>query len=259
MERTICAVSGTEPSQWCRGGQRTEIFVVDQPPLPASQDLLRRSNIDTWTGLLANDLCKEFVEDELVMNVSDRWGREWLRSGAGRDWLEAHDLPRNPFFAPERECNGNDPRPVIEFTNLNNSSVITETTLPIQAMFDVANGSLTGWRLEYGLGPDPAEWTLLTQGTAPVPTSTLITNWNLEGIQEPQITLRIYLMNGEEFHAERRVTVTLNLPTPTPSPTPTETPTQIPPTAFPTDTSLPVVPSETPTEFPTEVPTATPE
>ncbi len=258
MERTICAISGTEPSQWCPGGQRTELFAADQPPLPASQDLLRRSNIDTWTGLLANDTCKDFMEDELVMNLNDKWGREWLRSGPGRDWLEAHDMPRNPFFAPERECNESDPRPVLEFSNLSNGTVVTSPTLDIQGVIDVKNGGFSGWQLEYGAGENPEQWNLLAQGTNAFPTPSLIYTWNLQGIVDPVITLRIYLMNGEDFHAERRVTIAINLPTPTPPPT--ETPTQIPPTAFPTDTlaPAPIVPTETPTQFPTETPTTQP-
>ena len=255
-EKVICSVSGAEPSQWCRGGQRTEFFAADQPPLPPSQDLLRRVNIDTWTGLIAGDACKDFVKDDLVMNVSDNWGRDWLRSGAGRDWLEAHDMPRNPFFAPDRECNASDPHPVLQFTNLNDGSVITEISLPIMGVIDVQNGGFTSWRLEYGLGQDPAEWALLAEGSNALPGSSLINTWNLEGIQENTITLRLYLSNGEDYYAERRVTITLNLPTPTPSVTPSPTP--FPETAVPTDTSVPVVPTETPTGFPTDIPTETP-
>jgi len=189
------------------------------------------------------------------MNVSDKWGREWLRSGAGRDWLEAHDLPRNPFFAPDRECSASDPHPILQFSNLNNGSVVTETSLPIMGVIDVQNGGFSSWRLEYGIGPDPAEWTLLAQGNNALPGPSLINTWSLEGIQESTFTLRLYLANGEDYHAERRVTISLNLPTPTPSITPSPTP--FPDTAVPTGTSIPVVPTETPTAFPTETPTET--
>ncbi len=256
-QRAVCSISGVEASQSCRGGQRNEFFVSDQPPLPPSQDLLRRVNIDTWTGLIAGNACQEFVKDDLVMNVSDKWGRQWLRSGAGRDWLESHDLPRNPFFAPDRECSEADPRPVLQFSNLNESTVVTTTSLDIQGVIDVRNGGFTGWRLEYGAGQDPGEWNVLAQGTNAIPNPSLIHTWNLEGIQETQVTLRLYLSNGEDNYAERRVTITLNLPTPTASPT--ETPTQFPPTVIPTDTSIPVTPTETPTQFPTDTPTETPE
>ncbi|HSL30414.1 MAG TPA: transglycosylase domain-containing protein [Anaerolineales bacterium] len=262
VERVICSISGTEPSQWCRGGQHTELFAADQPPPPASQDLFRRTTIDTWTGLIAGAACQEFVEEELVLNVQDRWGRQWLRSGAGRDWLEAHDLPRNPFFAPDRECNASDPRPVLEFSNLNDSSVITDLTVPVQGVVDVQNGGLTGWRLEYGLGEDPAEWTVLNLGTGPLRSPTLIHTMNLEGIQETRITFRLYAMNGEDNYAERRVTITLNLPTPTrtqtPTPTLTPTATQFPPTDIPTNTPVPPTATEAPPEAPTDIPTATP-
>ncbi|HUF00142.1 MAG TPA: transglycosylase domain-containing protein [Anaerolineales bacterium] len=256
-ERVICSISGAEASQSCRGGQRNEFFASDQLPLPPAHDLLRRVNIDTWTGLIAGNACQEFVKDDLVMNVSDRWGRQWLRSGAGRDWLEANDLPRNPFFAPDRECSESDPRPVLEFSNLNDSTVVTNTSLDIQGVIDVRNGGFTGWRLEYGAGQDPSEWNILAQGTNAFPDPSLIYTWNLQEIQENQVTLRLYLSNGEDNHAERRVTITLNLPTPTPLPTETPTPTSFPPTALPTDTSIPVIPTETPTQFPTDTPTTT--
>jgi membrane peptidoglycan carboxypeptidase len=258
MERTICSVSGAEPSQWCRGGQRTEWFASDQPPLPPSQDIFRQVPIDTWTALIAGDACKEFVKDDLVMNVQDKWGREWLRSGAGRDWLEAHDLPRNPFFAPERECNASDPRPVIEFSNLSNGTVVTDVNLPINGVVDVRNGGLRGWKLEYGPGQDPDQWTILAEGTNTFPTPTLIHTWNLEGVTDTQVTLRLQLSNGDEKYAERKVTITLNVPTPTPTETPTPTVTSFPPTDTPTPTGTPEapVPTETPTGSPaTETPT----
>jgi penicillin-binding protein 1C len=263
-QMAICSVSGAEASQSCRGGQRNEFFASDQPPLPPSQDLLRRVNIDTWTGLIGGNACQDFVKDETVMNVSDKWARQWLRSGAGRDWLESHDMPRNPFFAPDRECSESDPRPVLQFSNLNESSVIIDASLPIQGVIDVKNGGFTGWRLEYGAGQDPGQWNILAQGTNAFPNPSLIHTWNLQGITDNKVTLRLYLSNGEDNFAERRVTITLNIPTPTslPTMTPTATqppPTTIPATAIPTDTSTPPpIPTDTPTQFPTDIPTATP-
>jgi hypothetical protein len=173
-------------------------------------------------------------------------------------------MPRNPFFAPDRECSESDPRPVLQFSNLNESSVIIDTSLPIQGVIDVKNGGFTGWRLEYGAGQDPGQWNILAQGTNAFPNPSLIHTWNLQGITDNKVTLRLYLSNGEDNFAERRVTITLNIPTPTslPTMTPTATqppPTTIPATAIPTDTSTPPpIPTDTPTQFPTDIPTATP-
>jgi penicillin-binding protein 1C len=255
-EKIICAISGTEPSQWCRSGQRSEFFASDQPPLPRSQDLIREVKIDTWTGLIAGDACPDFAREELVLNVTDPWARKWLKTGDGRDWLESHDMPRNPFFAPERECSSSDPRPVLEFSNLNNESVITETPLAIKGIIDSMNGNFTSWRLEYGAGDDPSEWTLLAEGRDPFKEASLIYTWDLKDVKEDRITLRLHLSNGEDFYAERRVSLRLNLPTPTPEPT--LTPTPILPTSIPTDTPVPATPTETPTPPPTETPTGLP-
>jgi len=249
-ERIICSMSGAEPSNWCRGGQRSEFYASDQPPLPASQDLIRQTKIDTWTGFIAGNACEGFDKDELVMNVSDKWARKWLRSGAGRDWLDQNGLPENPFFAPERECSADDPRPILEISNPKENDVITDPVLIIKGIINVTKGDFTGWRLEAGSGDDPQDWTLLVQGNNKIEGSADIFTWDLKNVTSDKITLRIYLMNGEEFYAEKRVTFTLNLPTPTPEPT--STPTTVPPTDFPTNT-----PTETPSPTPTETPPAT--
>lgn len=259
VEKVICVSSGTEPSDTCRGGQRSEFFASDQPPLPKSQDLFRKVNIDTWTGLVANDNCKDFVKDDMVMNVTDKFARQWLRSGDGKDWLEAHDMPRNPTFSADRECKPEDPHPVLDIQSPKNGDTITQTALPVMGVIDVKNGGFTGWRLEYGPGADPgdSDWVVLTQGNNSFPQTGLIYTWDLSTVTTPQVTLRLYLMNGEDGYAEKRVTFNLSLPTAVPSPTVTST--AIPPTAFPTDTSVPVViPTETLTPFPpSETPSPT--
>jgi penicillin-binding protein 1C len=262
MERIICTLSGTEPSQWCRSGQRNEFFASDQPPLPRSQDLVRQVKIDTWTGLIAGNACEDFAKEEMVMNVNDEWARKWFKTGEGRNWLESNDFPRNPFFAPDRECSSTDPRPILEFSNLNDNGTITESSLDIRGIIDVTNGNFTEWRLEYGSGGDPSDWKLLAEGRNAFPTPSLIYKWELDDIEEDRITLRLYLSNGEDFYAERRVFLILNLPTPTPEPTltPTLTPTLLPPTDMPTDmpTETPVPPTMTLPPPPTETPTTAP-
>ncbi|NWG08178.1 MAG: transglycosylase domain-containing protein [Chloroflexi bacterium] len=259
-EKIVCAMSGAEPSNQCRGGQRNEFFASDQPPLPSTQDLLRRTQIDTWTGLIAGNACEDFARDELVMNVKDEWARKWLRSAEGRSWLESHDMPRNPFFAPDRECSATDPHPILEFSNLKDNDVITDTTLAIRGIIDVRNGSFTAWRLEYGIGKDPTGWTLLADGRNKFESTSLIFNWDLKDLKSDKITLRLYLTNGEDYYAERRVFLTLSLPTPTPEPTLTPTPilpTDVP-TDIPTSTPIPATPTFTLTPFPSETPTPTP-
>ncbi len=246
-EKIVCNLSGTEPSQWCRGGQRSEFFASDQLPPPRSQDLLTQTTIDTWTGLVAGNACEEYAKEERVMNVNDEWARKWFKTGDGHAWLESHDFPRNPYYKPERECSSDDPRPIIEFTNLKEVDTITQSPLAIKAIINVTKGDFTGWRLEYGRGEDPSEWTVLAEGRNKYEQSDTVFEWDLDHVDPSRVTLRIYLMNGDDFYAEKSVFLTFDLPTPTPEPTftPTITPTLAPPTTVPTGTSVPVVPTDT--------------
>jgi len=264
VDKIICTNSGTEPSNWCKG-QRNEIFAADQPPLPPGKDLYRKNTLDTWTGLGASDVCNEFTDEQMTINTGgDVWAEKWLKSEAGKDWLEAHDFPRNVSFSPNRECTSNDPQPTIEFRGWKDGDIVTEYVIDVRAVIDAPDG-VKRWVLEYGLGEDPEQWKQLAEGKGAVESPTTLLNWNLqdEDIGGDTITVRIYV-TGENGYAERAITVTLNLPTPTPPPTPTETAT-LPP--VPTDTSTPTsttttipVPTDTPTVSPsvTPFPSATP-
>jgi penicillin-binding protein 1C len=255
VERVICALSGTEPSPWCHE-QRSEFFAFDQLPLPRSHDLLRRVRLDTWTGLEASEACKDFTTEAWVLNVEDPWARKWLKTADGRAWLEAHDLPKDFVFAPSRECQPSDPRPILEFVGLTDGQELVEPLLEVKAV--IQGEGMRTWRLEYGEGEDPNRWHLLIEGNAPQPTPVTLAVIDLSQLPASSLTLRLYL-EGKEGYAERRLHLRLHLPTPTPPPTftPSPTPTPLPsetptPLPSPTPTPSPIPPSETPT------PTATP-
>ena len=256
VDYVVCALSGTQPANTCKQ-QYTEVFASDQPPLPAGQDLLRRANIDLWTQLEASNACKDFTEESNVLNVSDKWARQWLEGGEGRDWLENHDLPRKPVYAPERECRADDPHPQLEI-ELTDGQVLTSPILEIKGTAD-ATGLFESWRLEIGIGPDPANWAYLNGGNSPLKNTTLHLV-DLTGLENGIITLRL-TVTGKRGEVSKSVRLNLNLSTPTPPPTetPTTTPTA-PPTIYVPPTEPPTLPppTETPTPPPTETPTETP-
>lgn len=254
VDKVVCRLSGTEPSNQC-DSQYTEIFASDQPPLPQSKDLLRRVNIDLWTGYEASDACKGPSDDERVMNVTDKWARDWFNTGEGRNWLDNHGLPRDPYFAPERECEAGDPQPIIEI-KLNDGQVITSPTLEIKGSAAANNGGIKNWKLEFGQGADPGSWTTLSESNNQVKDGTLYT-WNLASIPNGIVTLRLTLY-GDKTEVDESVRLNINLPLPNTA-TPTET--SIPPssTPLPTDTLTPIIiPSDTPAPSETPTETATP-
>ncbi len=238
IEKQICALSGTEPSQWCNGGTRTEIFAADQPPLPASQDLRRQIMIDTWTGLAASDACQGYTEKAMVINVTDPWARKWFHTPDGRNWLDDHNFSDPPVYAPQRDCTAGDPRPTLALS-INDGDVITQQTITVTGSATASDG-IKSWKLEFGLGNNPNNWTTLAQGNDPVNNAPFI-NWDLSNLPNQQITLHLYLL-GKNGYADRYVHFKLALPTPQPTDTP-----------FPTETQ-PAPPSETPPP-PSETPT----
>ncbi len=244
MDKIVCSISGTEPSNTCRS-EHTEVFAVDQPPLPAGKDLARRVKLDLWTGLEASDACKGPSEEQLVLNVTDKWARDWFKTEEGRFWLEDHGLPRDPQYAPERECRASDPQPTIEI-KLSDGEVVTSLILEIRGSA-AADAGFKKWVLEYGKGAAPDSWQTLTESNNPVKDGSLY-SWDLSTIENGIVTLRLTLI-GDNAEVEKTVSININMPTPTPLPdTPTPTATLIP-TETPT-LEIPPTPTETPTETP---------
>ncbi len=277
IQQVICTESGTEPSQWCPN-QRSEIFVAGQPPLPQSQDLWKKANIDTWTGLLASPACKDFTDNKLGLNVSDPWAVKWIKeTDQGRNWANDIGFSDPIFFTPQQVCAETDSRPIIEINSPGNGSVITSSPLSIYGRADATSNFSEYW-LQWGRGYDPVDWDLLREENDPVRQPDEIYEWDVSGLEAGVVSVRLRVLSTEDTYAERIITLDLQVPTATPTPTdaptatptPTETftptqtstttetpsPTLTPTASFTTTNTL--IPSETPTAMDTLVPTDTP-
>jgi penicillin-binding protein 1C len=272
IDRVICSVSGTEPSDRCPN-QRSEVFAAGQPPLPSSEDLWKQVVFDTWTGLRASAACGELTREELALNVSDPWAIKWLRETAeGRSWVERAGFTETILFVPTRECTAEDPRSYVEIYYPGEDQIITSNPIDIMARVD-ATANFDYYRLNYGPGRDPVQWVGLAQSNNPVHASESIYSWDVHDLPAGEVTLHLIMYSNQNTYAEIFRRINLQVPTPTPTPTltptqtltptststPTSTPTQtLTPTATLTDTatSVPSTATTVPTE--TEVPAITP-
>lgn len=257
-EHAVCSVSGTLPSQWCPS-QRYEFFAPGQPPLPAEDDLWRKIQVDTWTGLEASPECSDtYVEEEgLVINVVDESARKWIRENEqGQQW--ARDMGFDKIiFTPERKCEATDPRPHLQFIGLEEGQTILQDSLDISIIAD-ATGGFRSWRLEWAPGSDPETWMPLTGdiGT-PVSVATRVYTWDLRGLPDGPVSLRLTMQGENDGYADMNLHLNLKVPTPTALPTFTPSPSpsvtlSLPPTEIPSETPSPL-PSDTP--LPSETPT----
>ncbi|MBL6965350.1 MAG: transglycosylase domain-containing protein [Anaerolineales bacterium] len=226
VTEVICAVSGTEPSQWCPS-QRSEYFLAAQPPLSKGYDLWQKANIDTWTGLLASPACSEFTESELGLNVNDPWGVKWINeTDQGRDWARSMGFEEPFFFTPQTACSASDSRPKVQLTSPRDGDVIKENPIVIYGLAD-ATSEFSSYRLEWGRGHDPVDWDTLRQGDSRVDQPDDLYEWDVSELGPGVVTLRLSVFSTRGTSAETMISIDLQVPTPTPTPTdlPTFTPT----------------------------------
>ena len=252
VQRTICTVSGTQPSKWCPS-QSEEYFAADQPPLPPEADLWRDVQVDTWTGLLASPECtSNYTDDHLAINVTEQWARAWIsQNKKGQQWARDMGFTDN-FFVPDRACTASDPRPQLQFVGLQDGQTITASALDINIVANATSG-FRSWRLDWSSSQDPGNWITLTgDRSTPVATPFDVYTWDLTGMPNGQIILRLYMQGDGSNYADQNIHLNLIVPTPTPMPTATPTATL---TASPTATYTPI-PTDTPTEpaIPTDTP-----
>jgi hypothetical protein len=218
---------------------------------------------DTWTGLRASSTCPDYTKEEFALNVTDSWAIGWIQnSSEGKAWAQELGFNEPIKFAPSRDCQPNDPHPIIEITSPNEGQLISISPLDIFGKLDVS-ADFQDYRLEYGIGDNPIAWNELSTGNQPVSQPAKIYSWDLKSIPQGIITLRITMHSIRGGYAERKLHLNIQVPTPTPtlspSPTLTPTPTQtVTPTATDTQTITPSpYPTATQTPVITETPTPT--
>jgi penicillin-binding protein 1C len=260
VDRVICSISGTEPSEWCPE-QRSEIFAADQGPQPKSEDLWQKVTVDTWTGLSVSEACEEFVDEKFSLHVDDPWAIRWLKNDTnGIAWAEGMGFSIPLFFSPQRSCRADDPRPIINLTGITDGETIKANPLVITGMI-TATQNFDYYRIEWGKGREPLTWNVLVDDVhIPQETPGILFEWDLEDLEPGIVTLKFYIHSTENTYAEKFISLNIEVPTPTPTETatPTETPTpSLTPTLAPSETLLPTgTPQPTPSRTPS--PTSTP-
>jgi hypothetical protein len=209
IDREICSVSGTEPSEWCPSRQ-VEVFAADQLPLPASQDLWQRVYVDTWTGLRSSEACGEFNREGFALNVSDPWAIQWIQEKAeGRAWAKQMGFGESILFVTSRECSADDPHPSLSFESLKEGLTYKENPLPIVVIADATAG-FQSLRLEYGMNRDPVGWNVLVERDRPIPEPEEIYEWDLSEMPVGLLTLRLFIESNQETYAEKRLYLDLH-------------------------------------------------
>ena len=256
VEEVVCSISGTKPSKWCPS-QTTELFKFDQLPLPATEDLWKMVNIDTWTQRYPSDACGDFVEERMVLNVTEFWAGEWIQdTEAGKAWAKEMDFGKPLYFVPKDTCTKDDDPAVLEFAGLTDGQKVEQEELPL--ILKAWGGSrFETLELFYRTNKNK-DWHSLGKFDQQSKDPKDYMVWDLEEVPNGTIELRAYMVGNHDSFAEVKISLDMARPTPTPTPTMTQTPTPTP-TLTPTLTLTPTITlTPTETQVPSNTPTQTP-
>ena len=266
IQKEICKISGTEPSDNCPE-RTTELFVADQPPLKAEDDLWKKVSLDTWTGLKANQFCKDSTKEEDTFNVTDTWAQKWIRKDdAGIEFAKSLGFEEPIFFTPTEECTESTSLPNLSFVNINDGDTFTSESVNVRVIANADQGFAT-WHIDLAEGTNPGkkDWQTLYTSENPIDAPTEVVSIQLSELPAGDYSIRLYMESKSGGYYQKVVHFLNNyvMPTSIIVPTATTPATQIPtetgvPTSiatevsFPTFTPIPAV--ETPTETPTSAP-----
>ncbi len=264
VTQEVCADSGARPTGHCPD-RKVELFARGQPPLDESHDWYQLLQVDAFTGLRANEFCPDHIVEELMLDIRDGRGREWVASNRER----FAGLP----LAPLEECGEGTIQPDVRITDPAVGAVV-HGVVPLYGTVQLPN--FDRYEVQYGIGDDPQGWGWVSGPHVAQVRNDLLSHWDTNHLAPGVFTLRIRAFDTQQHAVEARVQVEVvgppETPTPTPSPTPEVTPTSTPtptpeevetptPTATPVADSTPPVeisPTPSPSPDPVETPEPTP-
>jgi len=257
VEHEICASSGARPAERCPK-RRMELFARGEPPLDENHDWYHVVEIDAFTGMRANEFCPDHVIEQLMVDITDERGREWVQGHP--------EQFGGLLLAPLDTCTDLTGRPELAITQPGNGQVVQGV---VSVVGTVLLPNFDHYEAQYGIGTDPQGWGWISGPHLAQVRDDLLARWDTTHLAPGPYTLRIRAFDHQQRAVEVRAqvhvaagTATPPPPTATPPP-PTVTPlaptaTQLPPTATPLPQATPTA-EATPTLLPSATPMLTPD
>src|SRR5262249_7587046 len=115
QQATVCDDYGTLDFPDCPK-RRPEAFFAPNPP-PAPGDVLKTIQVDSFSGLIANNSGPAYVENGVLLMGNDPTAIAWLNNDPkGQAWAQGHKLTLPIVPPPTQACDANTPRPVLRVT-----------------------------------------------------------------------------------------------------------------------------------------------
>lgn len=236
---TVCRLTGVlDPDAVTDCPVRVgEIFLQTQPPPAPENGYVATLSIDSWTGLRANEWCRDYVVVETYSNIADPFAMNWLNgTGRGQQILSQLALPNNLQAPPQGECQQGQTLPsvLISFPQEN-------TVLEGQVAFtgQVSASDLQRWEIQISeVGTDNFRSIMPQPATNQVPSrGTPLFDWDSTSVPNGAYFIRLEAISTSGGYIQYEVRVTVSNPEPTPVPSlPTPISIDVEPLPFATDT-----------------------
>lgn len=195
VTRAVCVPSGLLPNEYCQS-QRSEIFVAGtEPTLP--DNIWQPFEIDKTTGKLAGPSTPPENREVRVYQMLPQEAADWVRENG---------VAQPPTEQAEARLEDFDPDVAIISPQVNGY---------IGGVFEIRGNARGGpFRVEFGRGQEPQEWTLIGSERGDEVVNGLLQSFDTNALEEGVYTLRLTVNRGDGPR-EMRIPVTIDHTPPT--------------------------------------------
>jgi membrane peptidoglycan carboxypeptidase len=195
ITKAVCVPSGLLPTPSCQS-QRSEIFVPGtEPTLP--DNIWQPFEVDKTTGQLAGPATPPENREVRVYQILPQEAADWVRENG---------IPQPPTTIAEAPPESYDPDVAIIKPSVNDF---------IGGAFEVTGNARGGpFRLDFGPGLDPQEWTPIGEERGDEVVNGVLQTFDTTGLGEGVYTLRL-TVNREDGPREVKIPVTVDHTPPT--------------------------------------------
>lgn len=224
-----CADTGTVPAgNNCPRIANVEFISNRRPPSP-EQSFLVTVEVDTWSGLIANQNCSENRTTRQFVNIPDPTALNWINNTQqGRSYAQRIGLPIPAVPAPTQGCDLNVVIPTANITSPQGSQTVQDD---IVIYGQVSQEEFLRYEVQIAPAGTENYQTIVTSTTPQPMANSPLATWDTTSVTNGRYTIRlaVFSNNANNGYVYRTVSdVIVNNPEPTPTPIPTATMTPIP-------------------------------
>lgn len=207
-ETAICNDFGTQNFAECKS-PRNEIYYAPLPPVPADRVFLQ-ANLDTFSGLIANANCPDFIEPRTFLRLTDERAIDWINNtDQGKAWAAIYSLQLPIEAPPSGECQPNQPRPSLRVSNPAANQTLSGIFVLNGTVANVPNFSR--YQIEIGQGPDAQTFALVGNPyTTQVQGDGVIGSLDTNALPNGQYVLKLTVIDTAGRFAAVKIPILIN-------------------------------------------------